>query len=111
MQADNLKTQIDRFVAISLLINEELLDADMEGIGELFDQRERSLGQIQACLDSGEKLSLAQKELLAQQDQYTQSLIGRLQHDLRREVERARQERKSRQAYGNSAEAHYELTG
>lgn len=111
MQVNTLQTQIDRFVAISLLINEELLDADLEGIGELFDQRERCLSEIQGFLDSGDRLSLAQKELLAQQDQYTQSLIGRLRHDLRKEVERSNQERKSRQIYSSQNKAHYELTG
>ncbi len=110
-QVNELQNQIDRFVAVSLLINDELLDADLAGLTELFDQRERCLDAIQCSLQAGGLLSEDQKTLLSQQDEYTVCLIKRLRGDLRQEIDRSQQGRRSRQAYSESADSIYELTG
>ncbi len=110
-QANELQTQIDRFVAVSLLINDELLDADLAELTELFDQRERCLNEIQGSLEAGESLTDDQKSLLSQQDEYTVSLINRLRADLRRDLDRTNQGRLTRRAYSESSDSIYELTG
>jgi hypothetical protein len=108
---NELQTQIDRFVAVSLLINDELLDTDLSGLNELFDQRERCLNDIQSSLEAGAQLTGDQKALLSQQDEYTVSLINRLRADLRKDLDRTNQERLSRRAYTGTSDSIYELTG
>ncbi|MFM9872200.1 MAG: hypothetical protein ACKVQS_01900 [Fimbriimonadaceae bacterium] len=110
-QVNELQNRIDRFVAVSLLINDELLDADLSGLTDLFDQRERCLSDIQDSLSNGGVINDEQKILLSQQDEYTVSLINRLRGDLRKEIDRSNQGRRSRIAYSETSDSLYELTG
>jgi|GEM_PF-4722059 len=110
-QVNELQSQIDRFVAVSLLINDELLDADVSGLTELFDQRERCLNDIQDSITAGAQLTTDQRALLSQQDEYTVSLINRVRGDLRKDLDRSKQGRLSRRAYSDSPDSIYELTG
>ncbi|MBL8068649.1 MAG: hypothetical protein JNM28_09380 [Armatimonadetes bacterium] len=111
MPADELQHQVDRFVALSLLIDEELLGPDLDGLQELFSQRQKCLDRLQELTASGHDLTLKQKQILAQQDDYTQAVIQRLQTDLRLEAGQQSRRRQSRRAYSDEAKPHYELTG
>lgn len=111
MPAETLQPLVDRFVALSLLIDEELLGSEIEGLQELFDQRQKCLDQLQSSIQDGSDLSVEQKRLLAQQDEYTRTVIARLQGELRNDIGKQNLQRQSRHVYRNGKVPRYELTG
>jgi hypothetical protein len=110
-QVKNIDTLIDQFVAVSLIIHDELLTAEAAGIHDLFDCREQCLAKIQSELDQGAELTVIQRRRLADSDRETGRMIDRAKSELRREAGHSDRERSGRQTYKSSATPVYDLTG
>lgn len=111
MQRNALTKTLDKFVTLSYMIASGLETLETAELNALLSEREHVLNELQALLDSGIELTLAQRQWLAEAELNLTTKMNQVQSTMRTEYAKLSRERVGRQAYGSGSTKTYELTG